>query len=212
MGNKYDDHIRACDYEVRPIDLALARRLVETHHYARGGSNTSTYAHGLFPIGALWDAQCRGVAWWIPPTRGAAEKTYPPDWQGVLSLSRMVILPGVPKGGATFLLHHSSRLIDREVWPCLVTYADAWRGHDGGIYRIASWEYLGLTAPQPVYVRGGKMVARKSGPKTRSHDEMLALGCELVGKFRKHKFRHLTKAARRAIARLARVLQQGEGL
>lgn len=199
MAKDYADHLRGREWEVRPIALALARSLVEKHHYAAGGSNTRTYAHGLFPVGSVWEADCGGVAWWIPPTRSSAEKTFPPNWQGVLSLSRLVVLPGVPKSAPTFLLARSSRMIDRRAWPCLVTYADEWRGHDGGIYRLAGWEYLGLTQPQPVYVKDGRLVARKAGPRTRTHAEMLAMGCECLGAFPKHKYRHLTRRAKREL-------------
>lgn len=196
----YSDHIKASQWEVRPTSLSLVQKLVRLYHYAAGGSNTSVYCHGLFPRGAVWDDQCGGVAWWLPPTKSAAFNTYPEDCQGVLSLSRLVILPGVPKGAATYLLANSLKLIDRKRWPCLVTYADEYRDHQGGIYRLMGWEYLGKTEPQPVYVLGKRMVSRKAGPKTRTHQEMLDLGCVMVGKFAKHKYRSLTKRARLALA------------
>jgi hypothetical protein len=186
--------LRKADWEVRSVAIAIARRMVEAEHYARGASNTATYLHGLFPAGAFFDEECVGVAWWIPPTRSAAEATYPKRWQGVLSLSRLVILPDVPKNAATFLLSRSRRLIDPKAWPCLVTYADDWRGHSGAIYRADNWEYRGKTKPQRTYCVNGRMTARKAGPKTRTHDEMLALGAELVGTFAKQKFVRITEA------------------
>jgi hypothetical protein len=179
------------EWEIRPVCLATATALVKQNHYAKGGSNTAVYLHGLFRRDSFWEAECQGVAWWLPPTRSAAEATYPENWQGVLSLSRLMVLPDVPKNGASFLLTHSQRLIDRYVWPCLVTYADEWRGHTGAIYRAANWRYCGLTKPSTVYVRNGQMVAKKAGPKTRTKDEMLALGCVVQGAFRKHKFVHI---------------------
>ena len=38
------------------------------------------------------------------------------------------------------------------------------------------------------YVINGCLTAKKAGPKTRTHAEMLALGAEYVGSFAKHKF------------------------
>lgn len=187
----YQNRLRKEDYTVRPVDLAVARRLVESYHYAAGASNTATYLHGLFPAGAFWETECVGVAWWIPPTRSAAEATYPANWQGVLSLSRLVVAPDVPKNACSFLLARSMRLIDRQAWPCLVTYADEWQGHKGTIYRAPNWEYAGLTDAYPAWVLGGRMVARKAGPRTRTYEEMRELGAELVGKFRKHKYVHI---------------------
>ena len=180
--------LRRSEWEVRTVDLATAQALVRQHHYSGGGANTATYRHGLF---RKEDDQCLGVAWWIPPTKTAANATYPDDWRGVLALTRLAIAPEVPKNGASFLLGASMKMIDRIRWPCLVTYADEMQGHTGAIYRATNWEYCGMTAKEATWFKNGRMVARKAGPKTRTRDEMLALGCEMVGCFAKHKFRHI---------------------
>lgn len=169
--------------------IDVARRLVERLHYARGASNTATYLHGLFRRGEFWEDACLGVAWWIPPTKTAAEATYPTRWQGVLALSRLAIDPAVPKNACTFLLSRSRRLIPASDWPCLVTYADEWRGHTGAIYRADNWEYLGLTAAEPTFTVNGVMTARKAGGHTRTVSDMLALGAVHEGRHSKHKFR-----------------------
>lgn len=173
--------------------MQTARRIINKHHYAKGASNTAVYIHGLFPAKAFWNNDCRGVTWWIPPTKSAAIATYPENWRGVLSLSRMAIMPETPKNACTFLLSRSTKLIDPEKWPCLVTYADQWRGHTGGIYKAANWEYVGTTNPEAVYTRNGRMVSRKAGPKTRTRKEMEELGCRSEGKHAKHKYRLVLK-------------------
>ena len=180
--------LRKSDYVVRPVSIATARRMVEAHHYAKGASNTRTYLHGLFRVGEVSDDYCCGVAWWIPPTRSAAEATFPTRWQGVLCLSRLVVLPDTPGNACSFLLARSRRAIDRRIWPCLVTYADTGRGHTGAIYRADNWTYVGLTRPERTYVVNGRMVARKAGGRTRTHAEMMDLGAAMVGSFAKHKF------------------------
>lgn len=176
------------DWTVRPVEIGVARRLVVAYHYARGASNTATYLHGLWRDGDIFEDQCAGVAWWIPPTKSAALATYPANWKGVLNLSRLVVAPGVPQNAATFLLARSRKAINRTLWPCLVTYADDWRGHTGQIYKGDNWTEMGLTKPERTYVINGRMVARKAGGHTRTHAEMLELGAECVGSFRKHKF------------------------
>lgn len=181
---------RKGDWEVRPCPLDLVRELVEAHHYARGGSNTGTYTQGLFPKGAVWSVECAGVAWWLPPTKTAALANHPANWRGVLSLSRLVVVPGVPKNACSFLIRHAMRFIDRAAWPFLLTYADEWQGHLGTIYLAAGWKFAGWTKPERCYVRAGRMVSRKAGPKTRTHTQMLAMGCECVGTFRKRRFTH----------------------
>jgi len=190
--NQYRGRLRNENWEVRPLtSLVVARRLVQKYHYAGGASNTATYLHGLFECGEFWEPNCKGVAWWIPPTKSAALATYPDNWRGVLSLSRLVVAPGVPKNACSFLIAGSMNLIDRERWPCLVTYADTWQGHGGTIYKATNWKYVGKTAPEPTFVKNGRLIARKAGPHTRTQQEMLKLGAELVGRFSKHKYVHI---------------------
>ena len=176
---------------MRPVSIEIGRRLVIAHHYARGTSNTRTYLHGLFPADSFWDEECMGVTWWIPPTKAAALATFPNNWQGVLSLSRLVIVPEMPKNACSFLIARSMKLIDRSKWPCLVTYADSWRGHEGTIYQAANWEYVGETAAEEGWIKNGRLISRKAGPKTRTADEMRALGAESIGRHTKKKFVHI---------------------
>lgn len=176
------------EWEVRDVDIDVARRLVESEHYAMGASNTATYLHGLFRVGDIFQEQCVGVAWWIPPTKGAALHTYPKNWKGVLSLSRLAIRPDVPSNASTFLMSASRRLIPIDTWPALVTYAHIWRGHTGAIYKTDNWKYIGLTKPERIYQLNGRMIARKAGGHTRTHAEMIALGAICLGSFPKHKY------------------------
>lgn len=187
----YSERLRAREWEVHPITLQVAARLVQENHYAKGASNTATYVHGLFHKDAFWEDDCAGVAWWIPPTKSAALATYPANWQGVLALSRLVIVPGIPKNACTFLLSRSMKRIDRKRWPCLVTYADEWQGHTGTIYKAANWHEVGRTSAEATFVKDGRMIARKAGPKTRTREEMERLGARMIGRFAKRKFVHI---------------------
>lgn len=163
--------------------------MVAEHHYARGASNTAVACHGLYRES---DRMLSGIAWWLPPTLTSARKTYPESPKNVLSLSRLVLVPGTPKNAATFMLSRSARLISSR-WLCLVTYADTWKGHTGRIYKAAGWEELGLTKPEAIYTINGRQVARKCGPKTRTHAEMIALGAVFEGRFPRYKFRLIRK-------------------
>lgn len=183
---EYAGRLLKSEWEVREItSFAAARKFIIEHHYARGASNTAVHLHALFKRG---ETAIYGIAWWLPPTKAAAISTFPENWQGVLSLSRLAVSPACPKNAATFLLANSMKLIDRSKWPCFVTYADEWQGHTGTIYRASNWDYAGRTKPQRIYVKDGRMIARKAGPKTRTHDEMVALGAECIGQSCKHKF------------------------
>lgn len=182
-------HLAASDWEVKDIPLQVAQELVRRLHYSQGGANTAVYRHGLFHRG---DDRCLGVAWWIPPTKGAAIATHPSgDWRRVLSLSRLAIEPEVPTNGASFLIGRSIRMIRRiGAWDCLVTYADEGQDHDGAIYRATNWEYVGKTTPERRWVDAeGRMVSRKKGPRTYTKQEMIDMGYTAEGPYAKHKFR-----------------------
>lgn len=199
MRHKPANPLRASDWLVKSLDPMVGRALVARYHYAGGTSNTVTGCHGLIERSS---GHIKGVAWWIPPTKGAAEACLRGnadlgaadvsgvhDWQGVLSLSRLVILPGMPTNAATFLMMRSAALLDA-CWPVLATWADTERGHEGGIYKAAGWEYLGLSVPTPVWVDAdGVRVAKKAGPKTRTIAQMRELGHVFLGNFAKHRFR-----------------------
>lgn len=176
------------DFQVRSISISSARQIVISEHYAKGASNTAVYLHGLFELGCGFDDQAQGVAWWIPPTKAAGVALAGEDWRGVLSLSRLAVRSGLGGNGASILMSRSVRMIDRDRWPYLVTYADTWRGHTGAIYKATGWRDAGETSPEAVYVKDGRMIARKAGPKTRTHAQMIELGAEMVGRFKKRRF------------------------
>lgn len=178
-------------WRVRPVSLDCARAMVVAHHYGKGGSNTAVATFGVMPADTIFEADAVAVAWFLPPTKICGASVWPDDPQAVVALSRLVATPAAPKNTASFLLRHAVRLLDRERWPIVVTFADEWQGHTGGIYRAAGWIECGVTRPAKVYVKDGRMVSRKSGPKTRCHSQMLAIGCECMGSFRRHRFVHV---------------------
>jgi hypothetical protein len=173
-------------YEIRDVSLTVATALVAEHHYAKGGPNTGVFRHGLFEVGA---EEPLGVAWWLPPTKVAAQSVCE-NWRGVLSLTRLVVIPGMPTNAASFLLGASIRRVRRDGrWCHLVTYADEGQGHTGAIYRATNWHYAGTRPGDPVWVtEEGRQVARKSASKSRTAAEMEALGYRSLGRSRKHKF------------------------
>lgn len=181
------------EWEVAVCRLELAKSLTRRFHYSAGGSNTRVLVCGLWRRGEWMDVDCCGASWWLPPTKSAGGSVAPDNPQGVLSLSRLVVVPEAPKNSCSFLIRHSMRFIDRGRWPVLLSYADEWQGHEGGIYkalRDCGWREDGWTKPERTYVKGGVMVSRKRGPRTYTHAEMLAMGCDCVGSFRRKRFVH----------------------
>ena len=105
--------LKKADYEVKTVSLATCQAMVEKYHYAKTGSNTATFRHGLF-LKALPET-CLGIAWWIPPTKSAALANYPTNWKAVLVLSRLVVHPDVPQNAASFLIMQSVKLIRKDL-------------------------------------------------------------------------------------------------
>lgn len=179
-------HLRASDYEVRPVPLKDGRAFIVAHHYSKGCSNTAVYVHGLFRKD---DNVLLGVAQWLPPTRVAAESVNREQWKRVLSLTRLAVHPDVPTNGASFLMGRSIKMIKAEgKWVSLVTYADEFMGHSGQIYRATNWRYIGFMKGSPRWEnKDGRQVARKS-TVSRNNAQMRDLGYKMVGTFGKHKF------------------------
>jgi hypothetical protein len=177
---------RKSEWFVEDVPIAQAKELVEKYHYARGASHTRVFTHGLYDdLGGLY-----GVAWWLPPTKPACMSVNRLEWKRVLSLSRMVVVPGVPKNACSFLLARSTDLIRKDGrFNSLVTYADQSQGHTGHVYRAAGWTYMGKSSVTPRWIdpTTGRQVATLA-TKTRTKAQMLALGYTLEGHFGKLKF------------------------
>lgn len=192
----YENRLNKKEWVVIPISIGTARILIEKYHYAHSASNTCVYIHGLFKKGEeFWENNCKGCAWWLPPTKNAAIATYPEgQWQKVLSLTRLVIVPDTPLNACSFLLGKSIKMIDKNKWECLVTYADTWQNHNGIIYKATNWEYMGLTNPSEVFVSAnGKMMGRKRADKNLTKKQLIDMGFKELGSFPKHKFRIILK-------------------
>jgi len=180
----------ASEWTVEPVPMHEGKRLVQELHYSKSHPNTATYLHGLRRAEPF--SQIDGIAWWIPPTRSAAEAIAGDNWRGVLALSRLVVHPSVPKNGASFLLGNSMRMIDRDRWPVLVTYADTRLGHTGAIYRATNWICDGPVPAGDVWLGpNGEQRGRKRGRKTLTRSEMEALGFRRAPAAPKIRFRHV---------------------
>jgi hypothetical protein len=182
----YSKRLRAADYFVADALLGPVQEMVRQYHYSRGGSNTAVYTHGLY---RKVDGVLVGAAWWLPPTRVACESVNRAEWQKVLSLTRLVVLPNVPRNACSFLIARSVRTIWKEdrFWS-LVTYADESEGHEGRVYRACNFHYIGKTGPYTKFVdANGRQVAAKA-TKNRRKAEMEALGYRKAGSFYKHKY------------------------
>ena len=179
---------------MRAVAHAVAVPYVEAWHYSRSASKMSVYAHGLYREGR--DAEPLGVALWLPPTKVAAQAVAGDDWRGALSLSRLVVAPGLPTNAASFLLGRSMRLVDRERWPVLVTYADTRHGHTGAIYLATNWRKDAVTKAGPLWLGpNGEQRGTKRGRRNLTRQEMEEAGFTYHPPLPKIRFVHDVRAA-----------------
>lgn len=182
-------HLSRHEWLVEPCTQAQAREFIENIHYTGGCPNTAVARHALRHVdgGAI-----QGVALWLPPTKVAAQSVAGEAWRGVLSLSRLCVAPGMPTNAASFLLGRSMRMLDRNTWPTLLTYADTREGHTGAIYRATNWECLGEVPGSDAWRHRetNERRGRKRGPRNLSPTEMRELGFERLPRMPKVKFVH----------------------
>lgn len=187
------DVLISSDWSVAPIEHAEAVHLIQIWHYSASAPNTSTARHGLWSLDLLG---AHGAALWLPPTPPCARKVGGDDWRGVLSLSRLVVSPEAPANAASFLLGRSMRLIDRDRWPVLVTFADTRLSHTGAIYRATNWIEDGEVPAGDVWIGpDGQQRGRKRGGRNLTVAEMRALGFERAPAAPKIRFRHDVRQA-----------------
>lgn len=161
------DNLNRRDWLVERAPHGEAVAAIHAWHYSKSAPNTGQ-TFGLFARDTYPLAPLSGVALWLPPTRRAAEAVAGDGWQGVLSLSRLAVAPELPRNAATFLLARSMRLLDRERWPVLLTYADTHHGHTGAIYKATGWQLDAVTNAGSYFVKDGRQVGRKRGSRNIS--------------------------------------------
>lgn len=165
------------DWLVEKVPHGEAMAAIFHWHYSKSGPNTGQ-TFGLFERAAYPLAPLSGAALWLPPTKRAAEAVAGDEWRGVLSLSRLAVDPALPRNAASFLLGRSMRLIDRDKWPTLLTYADTRHGHTGAIYLATGWELDARVNSGAYFVHEvtGKQVGRKRGKRNIPVAELRAAG------------------------------------
>ena len=94
---------------------------------------------------------------------------------------------------------------------CLVSYADPSMGHTGGVYRAASWIYLGRTENRVWRGPNGEIIPRRKFHSGNTHinkPEIERLGFTEIRRPGKYRFAHgLTKQVRRHLFKMSEHFQ-----
>lgn len=177
----------------------LARELILMNHYTRSVPSGKSWYH--VHDGAV-------VVFSLPPNMNISRWLLGEgEDNAVLELSRLWAPDGHQPNLLTQAIAASVRALRPHWGPsikALISYADPNVGHLGGIYRAASWVYLGRCEESRHYRdAAGNVVARRkfhSGRNFLRKAEIEALGFYEVKLPGKHRFaRGLTRQARRAI-------------
>lgn len=168
---------------------------IETHHYTH--SIPSGKSHYVAYDRAI-------VCWAIPANRNIGRFLLGRD-AVVWELSRLWAPDGHRRDLLTEAIAYAIRILVKLECPdVLVSYADPNAGHSGGVYRAASWIFLGQCDETRAYRdRDGRVIARRtfhSGSKGMTKQQITDAGytqLRLPGKFRFA--RPLSRKARREL-------------
>ena len=183
-------------------DRLVAKRVIETFHY------THSVPSGKSHYVKFGDAL---MVWSIPANKNIAAFVL---WDGakVWELARLYAPDGHQKNLLTMAIKAGIALIKRLEHPdALVSYADPNVAHLGGVYRAASWVYLGQCSESRNYIDGGGRVfprrAFHSGKNSMTKKQIEGLGYTELKLPGKHRFaKPLSKRASSVVFRRADVL------
>lgn len=176
------------------MDITEARRIICAHHYTKswpsGKSIVVQYEDAIvvFSIPANYN-----VARWLlcAPNR-------------VWELTRLWAPDNHRENLLTQAIAYSVNAFRKlNVADALVSYADPNAGHSGGVYRAASWVFLGQSEEARAYRKDGQIISRRKFHSGKTHlnkSAILALGyseLRLPGKYRFA--RGLTRAGKKAV-------------
>lgn len=164
-------------YGVEPIDKAIARSFVESHHYSR------SFPAARFSAGLFTARKLVGVAVFsVPMNQAVVPKHLGVSPNEGVELGRFVLLDDVPANGETWFLSRAFRLL-REGKPeiqAVVSYSDPMPrhtigghlvkpGHIGVIYQAANAVYLGRGSKRTLVLSAsGEVISERSLSKLRN--------------------------------------------
>ena len=180
-------------------NLEYGKSMIKKHHYTHSIPSGKSYYFGF--DGAI-------VVYSIPANPYVSQSLFSFD-AVVWELTRLWAPDGHEPNLLTQAISKSVKIMCRMVdgLDALISYADPNVGHKGGVYRAASWVFVGQSSEGRYYTnQDGQVVARRkfhSGSKSMKKSEIIALGYTelyLPGKYRF--VRPLSRNAKREIAKL----------
>jgi hypothetical protein len=131
--------------DLRPIPFAVARAMLEAHHYLHSFPGGTRLAFGVFAYGRLAGALTLGVG-----PINAHRLVSGARRADALVLTRLWLADALPRYSESRTIGLLVRGLKQHTSiKFLVTYADPAAGHLGIIYQATNWLYTGLSAAMP---------------------------------------------------------------
>jgi hypothetical protein len=176
--------------QVRPIPVAMAKRLIIEHHYLHSLSGGTCLTFGVFLGNRLQGALTLGVG----PTLvySLVADAAPAD---CLTLTRLWLSDQLPANSESRVLGIVLRSLRQHTTvKFLVTYADPAQGHIGIIYQATGWLYTGLSEAMPLYdvgdgkLRHSRSLSHAYGTHSVQHFARHGIAVKLAPQSAKHRY------------------------
>jgi hypothetical protein len=137
---------------VRRINTFTAARWFADHHYL---ANIGTAQVGTFGV---YGGDLVAVVNVGNPgnVHGVAEKYGLTEWKGNKEITRVAVHPDAPTNTTSRAIAMVCRVLARDGWEWLFSYADTSQGHHGGIYQALNAVYVGISEGRAGYLMDGK--------------------------------------------------------
>ena len=134
-------------FDVKQITIRVARPMIQDWHYSGSVNGIKTsFCFGLYCNQSLIGAMVYGV-----PAMANAWKPYAQNEAEVLELRRLACIDRTPKNTESFFIGRTLRWLKQNTdFKVIVSYADAFHGHSGTIYKASNFRYVGKTAKSKV--------------------------------------------------------------
>lgn len=136
-------------FVVKQITIQEARPLIEDWHYSKSTNGLMvSYCFGLFS-----EDNMIGVMIYGKLGMANAWKKYANTIDEVIELRRLACVDETPKNTESYFIGKTIRWLKKNTdIKIIVSYADAFHGHTGVIYKASNFEHLGLTSPGKLIV------------------------------------------------------------
>ena len=134
---------------VKQIAIQEATPMIQDWHYSKSTNGLMvSYCFGLFS-----DNNLIGVMIYGRLGMANAWKKYADNMDDVIELRRLACIDNTPKNTESYFIGKTIRWLKQNTdIKIIVSYADAFHGHTGIIYKASNFEYCGLTSPGKLIV------------------------------------------------------------